>query len=147
MFCRSACHIYTVLVMAYAREIATKTLWLFWGGGGGGVKDPSFLYIYIYRRGPSQDVPFFCTPSHLSELQSFKSIISTHFSLFSYLNSAWHNLVIVLYHEQQYIYIYIYGSRENQLKVFLLYIYLLFSIIYISTFISPESSRFYGSLK
>ena len=26
----------------------------------------------------AQDVPFFYTPSHLSELRSFKSIISTH---------------------------------------------------------------------
>ena len=32
------------------------------------------------RRGPAQDVPFFYTPSHLSELQSFKSIISTNIS-------------------------------------------------------------------
>ena len=30
-------------------------------------------------RGPAQDVPFFYTPSHLSELQSCKSIISTGF--------------------------------------------------------------------
>ena len=28
---------------------------------------------------PSQDVPFFYTPSHLSELKSCKSIISTDF--------------------------------------------------------------------
>ena len=30
-------------------------------------------------RGPSQDVPFFYTPSHLSELQIFKSIITTEY--------------------------------------------------------------------
>ena len=34
------------------------------------------------RRGPDQDAPFFYTPSHLSEIHSFKSIISTHFPLF-----------------------------------------------------------------
>ena len=32
-------------------------------------------------RGTAQDVLFFYTPYHLSELQSFKSIISTDFSL------------------------------------------------------------------
>ena len=31
------------------------------------------------RSGPSQESPFFYMPSHLSELKSFKSIISTHF--------------------------------------------------------------------
>ena len=31
-------------------------------------------------RGPAQDVPFFYAPTHLSELQSFKSIISTNIS-------------------------------------------------------------------
>ena len=31
------------------------------------------------RWGPAQDVPFFYTPSHLSELQSCASIISTKF--------------------------------------------------------------------
>ena len=44
-----------------------------------GVKIPSTPDDY--GRGPAQDVPFFYTPSHLSELQSFKSIISTHFLL------------------------------------------------------------------
>ena len=33
----------------------------------------------MLRRGPAQDVPFFYTQSHLSELQSFKLIISTDF--------------------------------------------------------------------
>ena len=55
----------------------------------------------IGRRVPAQDVPFFYTPSHLCELQSFKSIISTHVHLFSYLNSVRHNLVIELYREQK----------------------------------------------
>ena len=32
------------------------------------------------RRGPAQDVPFFYMPSHLIELQSFKSIILTDIS-------------------------------------------------------------------
>ena len=31
-------------------------------------------------RGPAQDIPFFYTPSQLSEIQSFKSIISTRFT-------------------------------------------------------------------
>ena len=31
-------------------------------------------------RGPAQDVPFFYRPYHLSELKSFKLIISTHFT-------------------------------------------------------------------
>ena len=35
--------------------------------------------IYSSRRGPAQDAPFFYTPSHLSELQSCKSILSTGF--------------------------------------------------------------------
>ena len=46
------------------------------------------------RRGPAQDVPFFYTPSLLSEIKSFKATISTHFTFISYLNSAKHNLVI-----------------------------------------------------
>ena len=46
--------------------------------------------------GLSQDVPFFHTPSNLSELQSCKSIISTDSPLFSYLNSARQNLSIEL---------------------------------------------------
>ena len=49
------------------------------------------------RRGPAQDVPSFYTPPHFSELQSCKSIISTDFLSFSYLNSARHNLVIELW--------------------------------------------------
>ena len=49
------------------------------------VKKPSarkslYLFTNIWR-GPSQDVPFFYTSSHLSELQSFKSIISTIISV------------------------------------------------------------------
>ena len=35
----------------------------------------------VVIKGPAQDVPFFYTPSHFSELQSCKSIISTDFSL------------------------------------------------------------------
>ena len=35
-------------------------------------------WIYI-RRGPAQDVTFFYKPSHFSELQSCKSIVSTDF--------------------------------------------------------------------
>ena len=31
----------------------------------------------VIRHGPDQDAPFFNTPSHLSQIQSFKSIIST----------------------------------------------------------------------
>ena len=34
----------------------------------------------LHRHGPAQDVPFFYMPSQLSELQSFKSIISTNIS-------------------------------------------------------------------
>ena len=37
---------------------------------------PSWLALW---RGPAQDVPFFYTPSHFSELNSCKSIISTNF--------------------------------------------------------------------
>ena len=33
------------------------------------------------RRGPAQDVPFFYTPSQLSELKSCKSIVSTNISI------------------------------------------------------------------
>ena len=39
---------------------------------------------------PAQDIPFLYTRSHMSELTSCKSIISTDFILFSYLNSVQH---------------------------------------------------------
>ena len=39
---------------------------------------PPYLFC---RRGPAQDVPFLYTRSHLSEVQSCKSIISTDFTL------------------------------------------------------------------
>ena len=48
------------------------------------------------RQGLAQDVPLFYTSSHLSELQSCKSIVSTHCPLLSYLNSAQHNSFIEL---------------------------------------------------
>ena len=37
------------------------------------------LFEYFIRLCPAQDVPFFYIPSHLSELQSCKSIMSTNF--------------------------------------------------------------------
>ena len=48
------------------------------------------------RRGPDQDVDFFYMGSHSSELQSCTLTLSTHFHLFSHLNSARHSLVIKL---------------------------------------------------
>ena len=45
---------------------------------------------------PDQYTPFFYTRTHLSELPSCKSIISTEFFTFSYLNSAQHISVIEL---------------------------------------------------
>ena len=45
---------------------------------------------------PAQDVHFFYTESHFSALQSCAIIFQPIFSLFSYLNSARHNLVIEL---------------------------------------------------
>ena len=36
-------------------------------------------WLRLFWQGPAQNAPFFYTPSHLSELQSFKSIISTIF--------------------------------------------------------------------
>ena len=50
-------------------------------------------------RGPAQDVPFFYTRYHFSELPSCKSIISTVFLLLSFLNSARHISVIELCRE------------------------------------------------
>ena len=58
--------------------------------------------------------------------------------LFSYLNSVRYNLVVELCRE---------GSREKSLKVFLLWFFLLFPIMHIFTFIYPEISKIYGSLK
>ena len=52
--------------------------------------------FFHQRLGPAQDVPFFYTGYHLSELQSCALIFSTNFILFSHLNSAQHNLVIKL---------------------------------------------------
>ena len=48
------------------------------------------------RVGPDQDVTFFYTPSHLSELQNFALPFPANFNLFSHLNSALHNLVTEL---------------------------------------------------
>ena len=70
----------------------------------GSPKDVVNNYTSGYRRGPSQDAIFFYTPSHLSKIKSFKSIILTHSLLFSYLNSARHNLVIELCREQLFIF-------------------------------------------
>ena len=50
----------------------------------------------VSRRGQAQHVTFLYTGYHLSELQSCTLIFSTSFILFSYLNSAQHNLVIEL---------------------------------------------------
>ena len=42
--------------------------------------EPSYADKSQYdRRGPAQDVPFFYTPSHFSELQNTKSIIAINF--------------------------------------------------------------------
>ena len=57
---------------------------------------------------------------------------------FLYSNSVRHFLGIELCREQFVFY----SSIESQLTVFSLWIFLLFSIIHISAFISPESSRF-----
>ena len=46
------------------------------------------------RQVPYQDVPFFYTPSHLSELWNFKSMLQPMSFLVSYLNSVQHNSVI-----------------------------------------------------
>ena len=47
-----------------------------------------YLHYFSYRQGPAQDAPLFYLPSNLSELKSCKSIFSTDFLSFSYLNSA-----------------------------------------------------------
>ena len=73
------------------------------------------------KRGPAQEVPFLYTPSHLSELQSFKSIISTHFPLiliFKQCKTQFSHWIVSRA-------IFFYGSIENQLKVFC-YVFLLF---------------------
>ena len=56
-----------------------------------------FIWDNKYRRGPAQDITFFYTGSHLSELQSCTLIYQPIFILFSYLNSAQQSLVIELY--------------------------------------------------
>ena len=55
-------------VLAYVSEIPHTFTLL-----GGGVPT-------LKRRGPAQDAPLFYTPSHLSRLQIWKSIISTDFA-------------------------------------------------------------------
>ena len=92
----------------------------------------SGMLLTIMWLGPAQDTPFFYTPSHLSELKHFKSIISTQFSLFSYLNIARHNLVIELCREQ----VYFYGSRENQPKVFRHIFFAFFNIAHFHIYFS-----------
>ena len=94
----------------------------------------------VSRRGPAQDTPFFHTPSHFSEQQTFKSIISTNISgiLISKYCTTFSGIELC---REQFL-IFLYGSRENHLEFFLLWIFLLFSIMHIFTFISPDSSRF-----
>ena len=75
-------------------------------------------------RGPAQDVPFFYTPSHLSELKSFKAIISTNIYGISYLNSVQHSSGVEFCYEQ--FYFIFYRSRGNQPKVFSLWLFLVF---------------------
>ena len=65
--------------------------------------------------------------------------------LFSYLNSARHNSVIELCPEQFFDFFYV-VLEKNNLKFFAM-VFLLFSIMHFFTFISTESSQFYGSLK
>ena len=48
------------------------------------------------KRGPSQEVPYFYTPSRLSELKVVSQLSQPIFLSFSYLNSARHFSVIEL---------------------------------------------------
>ena len=64
--------------------------------------DNSFVSLLHIVRGPSQDVPFFYTQSHLSELKIVSQIFQLIYLSFSYLNSVRHFLGIELCCEQIY---------------------------------------------
>ena len=97
---------------------------------------PSYGIARLFcGRGPAQDVPFFYTRYHLSEIPRWKSIISTYFLFvfifkwctthFSRWIVPWANLLWILF----------YGFIENWFAIFSLLILLIFSIIYIFIFI------------
>ena len=82
---------YTILDIFYKldctenREATSSESRYYTGRPGKGMTTSLALSTRIQNKkkrcGPSQDIPFFVTPYFVSELKSFKSIISTHFPL------------------------------------------------------------------
>ena len=67
------------------------------------------LKTHIERR-PTQDVPFFYTPSHFSELKVLSQLFQPIYLAFSYLNSVRHFSGIEFCREYLLLLFY-YGSR------------------------------------
>ena len=66
-----------------------------------GIQVLTKIYIYIYRRGPAQDIPFFTRHLILVNHKVVSPIYQLIFLSFSYLNRARHNSVFALCRELQ----------------------------------------------